>query len=151
MNRRARMLDQADRVDSGLELRAHHALHREQVERSLDRFDPPESPAAGPPEPRSGRIYRRILNSGPMNGFGYSWFEDRLARAGLPSPRLLARTPDWPGPSFGYEALNLVDGERTVGEIRDALAATVGDAPVEEVDEYLATLARLGVLEATPP
>ena len=151
VNRRARMLDQADRVDSGLELRAHHALHREQVERSLDRFDPPESPAAGPPEPRSGRIYRRILNSGPMNGFGYSWFEDRLARAGLPSPRLLARTPDWPGPSFGYEALNLVDGERTVGEIRDALAATVGDAPVEEVDEYLATLARLGVLEATPP
>ena len=62
-----------------------------------------------------------------------------------------SRPRDWPGPSFGYEALNLVDGERTVGEIRDALAATVGDAPVEEVDEYLATLARLGVLEATPP
>ena len=146
------MLDQAGRVDSGLELRAHHALHRERVERSLDRFDPPESPAsAGPPEPRSGLVYRRILNSGPMNGFGYSWFDDRLARAGLPRPRLLARTPDWAGPSFGYEALNLVDGERTVEEIRDTLAATVGDAPTEEVEEYLATLARLGVLEATSP
>ena len=48
---------------------------------------------------------------------------------------------------FGYEALNLVDGHRSVGEIRDELAATVGAAPVEEVAEYLDTLARLGVIE----
>ena len=82
-----------------------------------------------------------------MDGFGYSWFDDHLGRAGLPRPRLLSRTPDGEGPSFGYEALNLVDGYRSVGEIRDALAATVGSAPVEEVAEYLDTLARLGVLE----
>ena len=82
-----------------------------------------------------------------MNGFGYSWFDDRLARAGLTRPRLLAREAG-PGPSFGYEALNLVDGRRSVGEIRDALAATVGAAPIEEVAEYLNVLARLGVLEA---
>ena len=83
-----------------------------------------------------------------MNGFGYSWFDDRLARAGLTRPRLLARAADGPGPSFGYEALNLVDGRRSVGEIRDALAATVGAAPVEEVAEYLDVLARLGVIAA---
>lgn len=100
----------------------------------------------GPAVP-SGPVYRRIRNEGPMNGFGYSWFDDRLARAGLARPRLLAREPEGQTASFGYEALNLVDGRRSVGEIRDELAATVGAAPIEEVAEYLDVLARLGVLE----
>jgi hypothetical protein len=95
----------------------------------------------------SGPVYRRIRNEGPMDGFGYSWFDDHLARAHLPRPRLLAREPDGEGAPFGYEALNLVDGRRSVGEIRDELAATVGAAPIEEVAEYLDTLARLGVIE----
>ncbi len=94
----------------------------------------------------TGPVYRRIRREGPMNGFGYSWYDDRLARAGLTRPRLLSREAG-PGPSFGYEALNLVDGRRSVGEIRDELAATVGPAPLEEVGEYLDTLARLGVIE----
>lgn len=83
-----------------------------------------------------------------MDGFGYSWFDDRLAGAGLPRPALLQRTPDGEGAAFAYETLNFVDGRRSVREIRDALAAVVGAAPVEEVAEYLDTLARLGVLEA---
>ncbi len=95
----------------------------------------------------AGPVYRRIRNEGPMNGFGYSWFDDRLARAGLTRPRLLAREPAWDGPSYGYEALNMVDGHRSVGEIRDELTATLGAVPVEEVAEYLDVLARLGVLE----
>lgn len=98
-----------------------------------------------------GPVYRRVLREGPMDGFGYSWFDDRLARAGLTRPRLLARQPDGEGPSFGYETLNLVDGRRSVGEIRDDLAATVGDAPIEEVAEYLDVLARLGVLTVERP
>jgi len=81
-----------------------------------------------------------------MNGFGYSWFDDHLARAHLPRPRLLSREPDGEGASFGYEALNLVDGHRSVGEIRDELAATIGAVPIEAVAEYLDTLARLGVI-----
>ena len=97
--------------------------------------------------PVPGPVYRRVLRQGPMDGFGYSWFDDHLARAGLTRPRLLDRTAEADGPSFGYEALNLVDGQRSVGEIRDELGATVGVAPVEEVSEYLDTLARLGVLE----
>ncbi|HYI47850.1 MAG TPA: M28 family peptidase [Allosphingosinicella sp.] len=95
----------------------------------------------------SGPVYRRIRNDGPMNGFGYSWFDDRLARAGLTRPRLLQRQPAWEGPGYGYEALNLVDGRRSVGEIRDVLTGTLGAVPVEEVAEYLDVLARLGVLE----
>jgi hypothetical protein len=95
----------------------------------------------------SGPVYRRILNQGPMNGFGYSWFDDHLARAGLTRPRLLSRQPDGEVASYGYEALNLVDGHRSVGEIRDELTATLGAVSQEEVAEYLDVLARLGVLE----
>ncbi len=94
-------------------------------------------------------VYRRNARlKGPMNGFGYSWFDDKLKQAGLERPALLSRTPLFDGPSFGYEALNLVDGRRTVQQIRDDLAATVGPAPLEEVAQYLAVLGRLGVVEA---
>jgi aminopeptidase YwaD len=102
--------------------------------------------SSGPP---SGPVYRRVRRDGPMNGFGYSWFDDRLARAGLPRPLLLAREAPYGRASFGYEALNLVDGRRSVGEIRDILAATIAEAPLEEVAQYLDTLARLGVLDRT--
>jgi aminopeptidase YwaD len=95
----------------------------------------------------SGPVYRRIRNDGPMSGFGYSWFDDRLARGGLTRPRLLSRVPAWNGASYDFEALNLVNGRRSVGEIRDVLTATLGPVPAEEVTEYLDVLARLGVLE----
>lgn len=92
-------------------------------------------------------VYRRKPGlKGPMDGFGYSWLDDHLKRAGLKRPALLDREAVWDGPSYGYETLNLVDGKRTVQEIRDALAASVGPAPPEEVAAYLETLERLGVI-----
>lgn len=112
-------------------------------------FGSNETIRLSPPGNASGPVYRRIRSEGPMNGFGYSWFDDHLVRAHLPQPRLLSREPDEEGASFGYEALNLVDGRRSVGEIRDELTATIGAVPIEEVAEYLDTLARLGVLERT--
>jgi hypothetical protein len=133
----------------------HFWASDEAVRASVERFGPTSTeweilngigPMTGPAVP-SGPVYRRIRREGPMDGFGYSWFDDHLAQAGLTRPRLLARAAG-PGPSFGYEALNLVDGRRSVGEIRDELVATVGAAPVEEVAEYLDVLARLGVIEA---
>ncbi|MGZ8351219.1 MAG: M28 family peptidase, partial [Allosphingosinicella sp.] len=135
----------------------HYRQAEEAVLRSLDRFGGevadfawPSPPTLGPvPPPRaSGPVYRRIRNDGPMDGFGYSWLDDQLERRRLARPALLDRAADWPeAPGFGYEALNLVDGRRSVGEIRDALAATVGAAPEAEVADYLAALARLGVLQ----
>ncbi|MEA3045487.1 MAG: aminopeptidase YwaD [Sphingomonadales bacterium] len=133
----------------------HYFASENAVLDSFARFGPfrsEEGPLLGgvvrvAPAAPSGPVYRRIRFEGPMDGFGYSWFDDRLARAGLTRPKLLTRAPDGEGAGFGYEALNLVDGRRSVGEIRDALAASVGAAPVEEVAEYLDTLARLGVIE----
>jgi hypothetical protein len=96
-----------------------------------------------------GIVYRRNDRpKGPMDGFGYSWLDDHLKRAKLPRPALLDRRAPHGGADFAYEALNLVDGRRSVEEIRAHLAATVGAVPVADVADYLATLARLGLLGA---
>jgi hypothetical protein len=93
-------------------------------------------------------IYRRKTSlRGPMDGFGYSWFDDRLQRARLPRPALLDRDSRRDSGDFAYEALNLVDGRRSVEEIRAHLAATSGPVPIAEVADYLMTLQKLGVLE----
>ena len=100
-----------------------------------------------PPDP-SAPIYRRNPElRGPMNGFGYSWLDDHLRKMRLERPALLSREPVGDGPSFGYEALNLVNGVRTPQQIREALALTSGSVPVEEVEHYFETLEKLGVLE----
>lgn len=94
-------------------------------------------------------VYRRKpVPRGPMDGFGYSWFDDHLQRARLPRPALLDRPARRGSGDFAYEALNLVDGRRPVEEIHAHLAATSGPVPLVEVADYLATLERLGVLEA---
>ena len=160
----ARMLDQraaaARRIaimpaaDAALIAR-HGAMAELAALRSLDRFGlrpltevpmlaPLVAATAGPGAP----VYRRKPTpKGPMDGFGYSWLDERLELSGLARPALLAREAGRGVPGFGYEALNLVDGERSVDEIRAHLLATVGPVPLEEVAEYLAALARLGLLE----
>ncbi|MDP8913178.1 MAG: M28 family peptidase [Pseudomonadota bacterium] len=110
---------------------------------SLGTQSAPSRPAGA-----NSTVYRRVAAlKGPMDGFGYSWLDDNLAKAGLERPALLARRPAGEGPGLGYEALNLVDGRRTVQQIRDDLAATIAPVPIEEVAAYLETLARLGVTE----
>jgi hypothetical protein len=42
--------------------------------------------------------------------------------------------------------VNLVDGRRTVGQVRDALAAIYGPVPLTDVAEYLRALAGIGIL-----
>jgi aminopeptidase YwaD len=79
--------------------------------------------------------------------FGYNYFTDKSAEKKLASPALLDFQGLWGGGSlYAYEALNLVDGRRTVGEIRDALAAIYGPVPVGIVAEYLTALERIEVL-----
>ena len=96
----------------------------------------------------SAFIYRRKDHpKGPMNGFGYSSLDDRLEQARLKRPVLLDRAPPRAGPSFAYEALNLVDGRRSVQDIADYLSVTIAPVPVGEVAAYLATLSKLGLLE----
>jgi aminopeptidase YwaD len=94
-------------------------------------------------------VYRRApAPKGPMSGFGYDYFQDHTAQKGIAAPALLKRTGLWGGGAeYAYEALNLVDGRRTVGEIRDALAAIYGPVPLAEVTEYLGDLEAIGILQ----
>jgi hypothetical protein len=50
------------------------------------------------------------------------------------------------GSEYAYEALNLVNGQRSVQAIRDDLSAIYGAVPIEEVTEYLQALEVIGVI-----
>lgn len=87
---------------------------------------------------------------GPMSAFGYSYVlehygEDRYAALALPA----YNGSHGSGGEYAYEALNLVDGHRTVGKIRDWLTAELGPVPAEHVSEYLAALESIGVVRRT--
>lgn len=105
-------------------------------------------PSASAP---SGAVYRRSPDpKGPMGGFGYDYFQDQTAQKKIAAPALLRRTGLWGG-DYAYEALNLVDGRRTMGQIRDALAAIYGPLPEAEVSEYLQALEKIGILDLHAP
>jgi hypothetical protein len=99
--------------------------------------------------PRDETVYvRNEAVEGPMSAFGFSFIEDRLGADETAKLKLRHHsTPYGGGGMFVYEALNFVDGERTVSDIRDWLVAELGEVPLEYVAEYLAALESIGVLE----
>lgn len=121
------------------------------VEREAERFLAGLREIAGaaglvPAPASSGVVYHRSPEpKGPMGGFGYDYFKDHIAQKGIAAPALLKREGLWGG-EYAYEALNLVDGWRTAGQIRDALAAIYGPVPLAEVVEYLEALEKIGIL-----
>lgn len=75
---------------------------------------------------------------GTMDGFGYSYLDDKLgaaARAALPLQEEAA-----------YEALNLVDGRRSVAEIHEWMLAAFGSSNAQDILTYLQALERIGVV-----
>ena len=88
-------------------------------------------------------MYQRNTNiKGPMHAFGYSYIEAHLPASEFKALVLKGDT--------AYEALNLVDGQRTVSDIRDWMvaefAALSGAVNLEDVMAYLQALERIGVL-----
>jgi len=105
------------------------------------------------PEPRifierDTTVYERNPDvEGPMHGFGYSYLEERLGREELASLALQNHGTRYGGSGmYTYEALNFVDGERTVSDIRDWLVAEMGEVELEAVAEYLQALESIGVI-----
>jgi len=83
---------------------------------------------------------------GPMTVFGYDYFADHYGKE-QKMPALLSFNGIYgSGPVYCYEALNLVNGVRSVMEIRNALSAEFGPVPLEDVAEYLWALEKIGVL-----
>jgi len=91
----------------------------------------------------SSRVYQRNPDiKGPMYAFDYSFIEDKL---GVEAAANLALQED-----VAYEALNLVDGKRTVSDIRNWLVAefapSVYPIPLGDVEAYLSALERIEVI-----
>jgi hypothetical protein len=80
---------------------------------------------------------------GPIDVYYYDHLAEALG-ADAETATALTRRDD--GDVLAYEALNLVDGRRTVAEIRDVLAGRYRPVPLAEVGEYLELLARARVI-----
>jgi aminopeptidase YwaD len=82
---------------------------------------------------------------GPIDVYYYDHLEAVLGESAGPPPALQKRDG-----VLAYEALNLVDGVRSVSEIRDILAGRYAPAPLAEVTEWLDLLAKAGVVRFRP-
>ena len=95
-----------------------------------------------------GVVYvRNAEPKGPMSVFGYDYLIDHL---GAERAAALA-LPDYSGlrgggGEYAIEALNFVDGRRSVRDIRDALAAEFGPVPLAHVAAYLEALETIKVI-----
>jgi hypothetical protein len=89
------------------------------------------------------QVPRRIGEFGPLTYQNDDVLLDRLGPQRLKSIKLLAGdasrlvNAQENGALYAYEILNFVDGKRTVGEIRDAVAAEFGAIPLDWVADYL--------------
>jgi hypothetical protein len=92
-------------------------------------------------------VYKRnAAVKGPLFVFGYDYLSDHVGEDKAKALRLLSYEGLW-GHEYSYEALNFVDGTRTVNDIRNALSAEFGPIPLEIVEEYLAALESIKVIE----
>ncbi|MDH5310874.1 MAG: DUF4910 domain-containing protein [Gammaproteobacteria bacterium] len=87
---------------------------------------------------------RNAAIKGPMSAFGYSYLDDRYGADRAAKLGLASHAGN--GGQYVYEALNFVDGRRTVSDIRHWLVAELGPVPLELVEEYLAALESIGVI-----
>jgi len=91
--------------------------------------------------PKSGRVVsdpgnvvyqRNAAIRGPLSVFSYDYFLDHYGKDQAGKIRLLSFQGLWgSGSEYAYEVLNLVDGNRRVAEIRNAVSAELGPIPFE--------------------
>ena len=103
-------------------------------------------------EPPGAVYVRNAEPKGPMTVFGYDYVVDHL---GAERAEALALTHysglRGSGGEYAIEALNFVDGHRSVRDIRDALAAEFGPVPLEHVAAYLEALETIKVIRFAKP
>jgi hypothetical protein len=79
---------------------------------------------------------------GPLDVYYFNF----LSASGAAAPGHPGLADREGGDVLAYEAFNLVDGKRSVSEIRDVLAGGYGPLGLAEVSEYLDTLSRAGAV-----
>jgi aminopeptidase YwaD len=97
-------------------------------------------------EPGASRVPVRTAEFGPLTYQNDDVLLDRLGSERVGKIKLLGggsnrllRAQDQ-GELYAYEIVNFVDGKRSVGEIRDAVAAEFGPIPLDVVADYLKAL-----------
>src|SRR3990170_560558 len=118
------------------------------VAREVDRLQrlQPMVPAAAE---RDARVPVRSVDvRGPLEVYNYDYLAEVLGPDADVSTALSRRAN---GEVLGYEALNLVDGRRSVSDIRDILTGRYDPVPLREVAEYLALLERARVVQFRGP
>lgn len=139
-----------DRADAPLRAREASAVASRTLRTLADLWPvslvPPASPELSLDElrgkpPADARVpVRNPEVRGPVDVYYFSRITDVLGPDGAgPAPALARRES---GDVLAYEALNLVDGKRTVSEIRDVLSGRYRSVPLAEIAEYLDLLAR---------
>jgi len=106
------------------------------------------SPSAGSQSPGDDTVYERNTDiRGPMRAFGYSYLTDKYTEERYEELKLPKHTgTNGSGGEYAYEALNLVNGNRTVTDIRNWLTAELGPVPIEYLSEYLQALESVDVI-----
>jgi hypothetical protein len=97
------------------------------------------------PQPKSDQRVpvRNPEVRGPLGVYYYDHLDEVLGTDANPGAALARRAN---GDVLAYELLNLVDGKRTVAEIRDVLSGRYAPVPATEVAEYLSLLERAKVV-----
>jgi aminopeptidase YwaD len=124
---------------------------RARVDRFLTRIEEIRGESGVRPEDQgeAAIVYRRNpAIPGPTSVFGYDYLEAHYGRARTAELQLLKVSGGrrGSGADYAYEALNFVDGERTVGEIRDVLSAIYGPISIEVLAEYLRALESIDLI-----
>ncbi len=94
-------------------------------------------------QPDASRIPTRTAEFGPLTFQNDDVLLDRLGSERMAKIKLLNSAGDRlfrvqdRGALYAYEIVNFVDGRRSVGEIRDAVAAEYGPIPLDVVADYL--------------
>ncbi len=104
-------------------------------------------------EPDASRIPMRTGEFGPLTFQNDDVLLDRLGAERTGKIKLLNRAADRlfrvqdRGALYAYEIVNFVDGKRSVGEIRDAVAAEYGPIPLDVVADYLKACQEAKIVE----
>jgi len=100
-------------------------------------------PRGAPTGPRDARIPERSAAvQGPLEIYYYDHLTAALGEPAREPAALEQRSE-----VLAYEALNLVDGKRSVSEIRDLITGRYVPVPLAEVSAWFALLARAGVVQ----
>lgn len=165
--RTATMLERSHHLNAADQenLKFHHWEYERGVANSITNFGKPDvklqnefhkyiadlEKTIGKGIPQSGEnkvVYiRNEKVKGPMSVFGYDYLEDKYGAERTAKLRVFSYRGLWgSGGEYNYEILNLVNGQRTITQIRNAVAAEFGPIPVEIVAEFLSALEEIGVI-----